>query len=160
VPVALLDPEPVAGRKGAAERQALRQGDGPGRGEEQEVDGEEEGGEEVEGEVGEEGQLRPVRDDERFVDEAEGEVEERDEDLEGGGEDGEGVLEAEEGARGGDVGEGAAGEGQGREGQAEDGEVLEVPAVAFVDGVGVVDEAVLVSGNGREWKGREERCTV
>jgi len=35
-----------------------------------------------------------------------------------------------------------------------------VPAVAFVDGVGVVDEAELVSGNGREWKGREERCTA
>lgn len=95
----------------------------------------------MEGEVGEDGQLRPVRDDERFVDGAQGEVEERDEDLEGGGEDGEGVLEAEEGARGGDVGEGAAGEGQGREGEAEDGEVLEVPAVAVVDGVGVVDEA-------------------
>ena len=139
---ARLDPGPVEGGEGAGQGEGLRGGDGPWRGEEQEVDCQQEAGDGVEAEVREQGQLGPIRDDEALVDEAEGPVEDADEDLERGGADGEGVLGAEEGGGAGEVGEGAGGEGEEGEGEADDGEVLEVPAVGVVDGVGVGGEVL------------------
>lgn len=70
----------------------MREGDGPGRGEEEQVGGQEETGDGVEAQVRLQGQLGPFRDDEVAVHEAEGPVEDADEDLERGGADGEGVF--------------------------------------------------------------------
>ena len=78
---------------------------------------------------------------EAFVDAGERPVESGDKDLERRGADGEGVFEAEEAAGVEDVGEEGDGEGESGEEQTDDGEVLEVPAVAEIDVVGIVDEA-------------------
>lgn len=137
---ACFNPGPVEEGEGAGYGKGLGRGDGPWRGEEEEVCNEQDAGDGVETEVGGQGQLGPVRDDEALVDEAEGPVENADEDFERGGADGEGVFEEEEGGGGGQVGEEAGGEGEEGEGQADDGEELEVPAVGGVDGVGVVGE--------------------
>lgn len=51
VAVALLDPEPVRERNGAAEQRGARERDGPRRRQEQEVEGQHDGGDEVESEV-------------------------------------------------------------------------------------------------------------
>lgn len=51
VAVTLFDPEPVRERQKAAEQQRARERDGPRRGEEEEVKGEDDGWDEVESEV-------------------------------------------------------------------------------------------------------------
>lgn len=68
----------------------------------------------------------------------------------------EGILGAEEGGAEGDVGEEGDGEGGSRKGEAEDGEVLQVPAVRVVDGVGVLHEV----GEGVGEGGEAERLLV
>ena len=109
---ALLHPRPVAEGERAADAQALQRRDPGRRGQEQRVDDQSCGRHQVEGEVGEEGHLRPFRDDEVFVCEAEGPVEGEDEHLEGcGGAVEEAVLPGEEDAAGGDVGGVGRGEG-------------------------------------------------
>ena len=94
---ARLDPGPVEKGEGAGYGEGLRGGDGPWRGEEEEIDGEEDAGDGVEAQIRCQRQLGPFWYDEVLVDDAEGPVEDADEDLEGGGADGEGVFEAEEG---------------------------------------------------------------
>lgn len=94
----------------------------------------------METQIGQEGQLRPLWDDQVLVHGAQGPVEDADEHLERGGADGEGVLGAEEGGGGGQVGKGAGGESEDGEGETDDGEVLEVPAIRGVDGGGIVGE--------------------
>ena len=66
--VALLDPEPVAECDTRTECQCIPSGDIPWRRQKKEVDGEEDGREEVEGEIGHEGQLCPFGEDEVLVD--------------------------------------------------------------------------------------------
>lgn len=97
---ARFHPGPVHERQGAGYGERLHGGDGPWRGEKQQVSRQEETGDGVEAQVRGQGQLGPFRDDEVPVPEAEGPVEDADEDFEGGGADGEGVFEAEEGLGG------------------------------------------------------------
>ena len=66
--VALLDPEPVAERDARTQCQCAPGGDIPRRRKEEEIDGEEDGREEVEGEIGHDGQLCPFGKDEVLVD--------------------------------------------------------------------------------------------
>ena len=66
--VALFDPEPVAEGNAGTQCQCAPSGDVPRWRKEEEVDGEEDGREEVEGEIGHEGQLRPFGEDEVLVD--------------------------------------------------------------------------------------------
>ena len=78
--VTQLDPVPVSKRDNAGEAECGDRGDGPWRAEEKDVNDEEEGGEEVEAEVGLEGELEGWvgRNDEVAVDGGEAPVEEGD----------------------------------------------------------------------------------
>ena len=135
-----FDPRPVEEGEKAGQSERLRRGDGPWRGEEQQIRRQQDAGNGMEAQICEERQLRPVGYDEALVDGAEGPVEDADEDFEGCGADGECVLQAEEAGGCAQVCEDAGGEGEDGEGEADDGEELEVPAVGVVDGVWVVGE--------------------
>ena len=82
---AAFDPGPVQEGESAGQGKGLGERDGPWRGEEEEVRGQEEGREGVEGQIGGEGQLGPGRDDEVTIYEPEGPVKDADEDFERGG---------------------------------------------------------------------------
>ena len=142
IPRARFDPRPVQEGEAAGQGERLRRGNGPRRGEEEQVDRQEEAGNGVETQIRRQRQLGPVRNHEALVHGAEGPVEDADEDLEWGGADGEGVFDAEEGGGGGQVGEDAGGEGEDGEAEPDYGEVLEVPAVGVVDGGRVGGEVI------------------
>ena len=65
--VTLFQPKPVAKGKGCTERHCVPSSDGPRRRQEEEVDGEKEGREQVEGEIGYERKLSKFGNDEIFV---------------------------------------------------------------------------------------------
>lgn len=97
----------------------------------------------MEGEVG--GQLErrsPIRHDQFGINSPQAPVEHADQTFHGRAGDAEDVLDLEEAVREGQVCQQAHGEGGGCQGEADDGEVLEVPAIGVVDGVGVGDEVV------------------
>ena len=69
-------------------------------------------------------------------------IQRADETLQGRGANAEDVLDPEEERRAGEVGDQAGEEGEEGDEHANDGQVLEVPAVAAGDGVGVLEEPV------------------
>lgn len=116
-----LDPRPVQKRQSARQSEGLRGGDGPWRRKEQQVQRQQDAGNGVETQIGQERQLRPVRYDQALVDGAEGPVEDADEDFEGCGAYRQRVLEAEEDGGCAHVCEDAGGKGEDGEGEADDG---------------------------------------
>lgn len=77
-------------------------------------------------------------------------VQQADQALHGCAGDADGVLHREQPPAHGQVRQQADGEGDGGQGEADDGEVLHVPSVRLVDGVGVVDEVGEGVGEGAE----------
>lgn len=85
MPRARFHPWPVEEGESAGQRERLRRGDGPGRGEEQQVYCQQDAGDGVETQVRQQGQLGPVWYHEAFVYDSETPVEDADEDFEGCG---------------------------------------------------------------------------
>lgn len=137
-----LDPGPVEESDGGGEGSGGQGGDGPGRAEQQDVDDEEQGGRQVERQVGGQGQLELGGHDERRVDGAQAPVQGRDQDLHRRRAHGEDVLGREERPAERPVGDQAQPERQRRQRQPDDRQVLEVPPVRLVDVVRVPDQVV------------------
>lgn len=137
---ARLDPEPVADGDGAGDAERGQGRQRPGRREEEEVEGQQDGRVEVEGEVGQELEVGEVRVlEELGVDGLDGPVEDGDAAFERRGGEGEDVFEAVERGREEQVREERGVVGQRGDDEAAAGQELEVPAPGFVDGVGEVD---------------------
>lgn len=111
MPITQLDPKPIPKRKHRAHPQRLPEPDPPRRRTQQIIHREHDGGDGMETDIRQQAELEFGGDDEFLVDGHEGAVEGGDEDLERGREDGDAVFEAEERARGCEVGEGGEGEG-------------------------------------------------
>lgn len=105
----------------------------------------------MEGEVGGEFQRRsPGGHDELGIDGTQTPVQHADQTLHRCAGDAEDILDLEQTVREGQVGQQAHHEGDGGQGEADDGEVLQVPAIGIVDGVGVDDEVVEGVCEGRQ----------
>jgi hypothetical protein len=87
-------------------------------------------------------QLQLLRHHKAWINSPNHPIQSADETLQGRGADAEDVLDPEEQRRAGEVGDQAGEEGEEGDEQADDGQVLEVPAVAAGDGVGVLEEPV------------------
>lgn len=97
----------------------------------------------MEGEVGRELERRcPVRHDEFWINGTQAPIEHADQTLHRCTGNAKDILDLEQAVREGQVGQQAHGEGGGGQGEADDGEVLQMPAIGIVDGVGVDDEVV------------------
>ena len=63
-----MDPKPIPRGERATEKQRPWKGDSPGRGKEEKINAKQEGGKQMEGEIGEKGELSPFGDHKGFVD--------------------------------------------------------------------------------------------